>query len=207
MKPVLRGTDGRINTNRACLQSWLKLPRKNVRAFGAWHVSRVTPSLMSRLLSTLILAILSVPAFAGGGPTVPGDIAYFQNGVACAPANAPQAVKEAIWALNTIQAKPYRWGGGHATFSDIGYDCSGTVSFMLHHAGVLEAPTPSRAFLSWGEEGPGRWITIYARAGHVFAVIAGLRIDTTGRREQEGPRWRAEFRNPTGFVARHPAGL
>ncbi len=156
---------------------------------------------------TVALALFTAPIFAGSGPMVSGDCAYVQGSIACAPANAPQVVKEAIWALNTIQTKPYRWGGGHATFNDIGYDCSGTVSFMLHHAGLLDEPTPSREMMAWGESGPGRWITVYARPGHVFAVIAGLRIDTTGRRAEEGPRWRAEFRNAAGFIARHPPGL
>jgi len=161
-----------------------------------------------RSLVFIFLAASSLGAWARDtGPTVKGEVALLRNGVACAPSKAPPAVKKAIWALNAIQRKPYRWGGGHGTFYDIGYDCSGTVSFLLHHAGVLEQPTPSKALLTFGEPGAGKWITIYARNGHTFAVIAGLRIDTTGRVEGEGPRWRAEPREPKGFVARHPPGL
>ena len=160
---------------------------------------------MFRLL--LILCIAAAPVSFAGGPTVPGNVAILKGAIAYAPANAPEAVKKAIWAVNTIQRKPYRWGGGHSTFFDRGYDCSGTVSFMLHHAGVLAQPTPSKALQSYGKPGAGRWITVHARLGHTFAVVAGLRLDTTGQREGEGPRWRREYRAPAGFVTRHPPGL
>ena len=141
------------------------------------------------------------------GPTVPGSRAVLQGGIAHAPANAPEAVKRAIWATNLLTRKPYVWGGGHGTFYDKGYDCSGTVSFLLRHAGALERPAPSRELTRYGSAGPGRWITVYARAGHVFAMVAGLRLDTTGSRAEEGPRWRSEPRSPSGFTARHPEGL
>ena len=162
---------------------------------------------MKRFLRALVCACLPGAAFAADGPTVPGEVAVLQGDVASAPAKAPQAVKNAIWAVNALRHKPYVFGGGHATFNDIGYDCSGTVSFFLHYAGLLDQPTTSSALMSWGEAGPGRWITIYARGGHTFAIIAGLRVDTTGGRPQEGPRWRAKYREPKGFVARHPPGL
>jgi hypothetical protein len=141
------------------------------------------------------------------GPTVPGNVAVLRGRIAYAPANAPEAVKRAIWATNYLTNKPYEWGGGHATFYDNGYDCSGTISFLLRHAGALESPAPSRHFLQYGNPGRGRWITVYARNGHVFATVAGLRLDTTGRRAEEGPRWRVEPRSPAGFAARHPQGL
>lgn len=161
---------------------------------------------MRRLLPLLIL-LLAAESGLAENPTVPGDLAVLRGDIAHAPANAPAAVKNAIWAVNTIIRKPYRWGGGHSTFLDVGYDCSGTVSFMLHKAGVLAAPAPSKGLLAWGEPGRGRWITVYARSGHAFAVVTGLRLDTTGRREGEGPRWRAEGRDLSKFTARHPAGL
>ena len=150
---------------------------------------------------------VSTAGVRAANPTVPGDLAVLQGNIAYAPANAPAAVKNAIWAVNTIIRKPYRWGGGHSTFLDVGYDCSGTVSFMLHYAGTLDTPSPSKGLLAWGEPGPGRWITVYARSGHAFAVVAGLRLDTTGRKEGEGPRWRPEHRDLAKFVARHPPGL
>lgn len=141
------------------------------------------------------------------GPTVPGNRAVLKGRIAHAPANAPECVKRAIWATNYLTWRPYVWGGGHGTFYDRGYDCSGTISFFLHHGGLLDSPIPSKGFLGYGQSGRGKWITIYARPGHVFAEIAGLRLDTTGRRAEEGPRWRPDRRAPRGFVARHPPGL
>lgn len=142
-------------------------------------------------------------------PVVNGKRAVLRNGVAYAPTSAPANVKSAIWAVNTIRRKPYVWGGGHGSFSAPGYDCSGTISFALHNAGMLGAPLPSSDFLRYGERGRGRWITIYSRPGHTFAVIAGLRLDTTDFRygRDIGPRWHTDFRDPRGFDARHPVGL
>lgn len=141
------------------------------------------------------------------GPTVPGNRAVLKGRTAYAPANAPECIKRAIWATNYITWRPYIWGGGHGTFYDRGYDCSGTISFFLHHGGLLQQPSASNEFLNYGECGRGKWVTIYARNGHVFAVIAGLRLDTTGFYQEEGPRWRFDSRSPMGFAARHPAGL
>lgn len=147
---------------------------------------------------------------AGGShPTVGGSRAVLRGGVAYAPANAPANVKNAIWAANALRHKPYVWGGGHGSFQDYGYDCSGTVSFALHHAGLLSAPIPSSDFMRYGERGRGRWITVYSRPGHTFAVIAGLRLDTTDFRSggNVGPRWHEDGRETWGFDARHPARL
>src|SRR5712691_7497904 len=99
-----------------------------------------------------------VPRFSQtivSGPTVRGKRAVLRNGVAYAPANAPDNVKSAIWAANTLRGKPYVWGGGHGSFNDNGYDCSGTVSFALHHAGLLGAPLPSSDFRRYGKRGRG----------------------------------------------------
>ena len=146
---------------------------------------------------------------SGWHPMVPGNRAVLRNGVAYAPANAPDSVKHAIWAVNSICRRPYVWGGGHGSFHDYGYDCSGTVSFALHYAGMLEQPLPSTDFLRYGEYGRGRWFTIYSRRGHVFAMIAGLRLDTTDVRygSDVGPRWYLNGRDTWGFQARHPVGL
>ncbi|MDQ6808793.1 MAG: hypothetical protein M3Z64_05130 [Verrucomicrobiota bacterium] len=142
-------------------------------------------------------------------PMVPGDLAVLRNGVAYAPSRAPQSVKNAIWAVNTLRSKPYTWGGGHGSFYDSGYDCSGTISFAMHNAGALNAPISSSEFMRFGERGRGRWITIYARHGHTFAMVAGLRLDTTDFRNggDEGPRWHIEGRDLRSFEARHPAGM
>ena len=123
------------------------------------------------------------------------------------PPMPPDAVKRAIWAANGLRRMPYKWGGGHGSFSDTGYDCSGTVSYALHFAGLLDSPVSSSDLLNFGQRGRGRWITIYCRNGHTFAMIAGLRLDTTGDYGTEGPRWHADGREGWGFEARHPAGL
>jgi len=142
-------------------------------------------------------------------PMIHGNRAVLRNGIAYAPSNAPDSVKHAIWAVNTICRRPYVWGGGHGSFRDYGYDCSGTVSFALHYAGMLNQPLPSGDFLRYGQRGHGRWVTIYSRHGHVWAMIAGLRLDTTDLRYggDVGPRWHLDGRDTWGFEARHPVGL
>ena len=142
-------------------------------------------------------------------PMVRGNRAVLRNGIAYAPSNAPDSVKHAIWAVNTICRRPYVWGGGHGSFQDYGYDCSGAVSFALHYAGLLNQPIPSSDFLRYGERGRGRWFTIYSKHGHVFAMIAGLRLDTTDLRYggDVGPRWHLDGRDTWRFEARHPVGL
>src|SRR5215213_11173402 len=116
------------------------------------------------------------------GPEVPGTKAVLlEDGTAAAPADAPQQVKQAIWAANSLQQLPYRYGGGHNLRFDVaeGADCSGTVSFALHAAGLLTAPLDSGSFMSWGLEGKGSWITVLTNPGHAYAKIAGLRLDTS----------------------------
>jgi peptidoglycan hydrolase-like protein with peptidoglycan-binding domain len=117
----------------------------------------------------------------------------------------PAAVTRAISAANAIATKPYRYGGGHASFNDTGYDCSGSVSYVLHAAGVLDAPMASGAFMSYGKPGPGRYITIYANSGHMFMTINGRRFDTGYG--GEGNRWASGSRPTAGYVVRHPPGL
>jgi cell wall-associated NlpC family hydrolase len=128
------------------------------------------------------------------------------NGVALPPLEAPAEVRAIIEAGNAIARTPYKWGGGHGRWQDTGYDCSGSVSFALASAGLLGAPMASGPLMSWGEAGPGRWITIYASPTHVFMVVAGVRFDTGGTRVT-GSRWQATMRSTAGFAARHPAGL
>jgi Putative peptidoglycan binding domain len=129
-----------------------------------------------------------------------------EDGRAVAPASAPQQVKDAIAAANRIVDKPYKYGGGHGSFEDSGYDCSGAVSYALHGAGALDAPLDSSGLMSFGEAGEGEWITVYAHGGHAYLVIAGLRFDTSGSGEK-GPRWRPEKRSTSGYTVRHPQGL
>jgi hypothetical protein len=123
------------------------------------------------------------------------------------PKSAPSRVVAVIEAANKIRTKPYIWGGGHGRWWDKGYDCSGSVSYALHGGKFLESPLPSGSLEGWEEEGEGRWITVYANAGHAYAVIAGVRLDTSGDEGGEtGPRWHTELRDNLGYVARHPAG-
>ena len=127
---------------------------------------------------------------------------------AIAPDDAPQEVKDAIDAANAITNKPYRYGGGHGSFEDSGYDCSGAVSYAMHGGGFLSKPRDSTGFESWGSSGKGAWITVYANSGHAYTVIAGLRFDTSsGGSGESGPRWRTTSRSSSGYVARHPAGF
>lgn len=139
-------------------------------------------------------------------PTVPGDVGVIRDGIAYAPANAPLPVQQAIWAANKLRHKPYVYGGGHRSFRSRGYDCSGTVSFALHAAGVLDSPLDSSSFMKWGERGRGQWITVYTNRGHAWAIIAGMRLDTSGPGES-GPRWRTESRSARGYKVRHPEGF
>lgn len=145
------------------------------------------------------------PTRAPQAPITPSPTATLTGSTALAPSDAPAAVKLAIAAGNQLQTFPYRFGGGHASFKDTAYDCSGTVSYMLHGAGLIAGPLDSTSFMSWGLPGPGRWITIYANAGHAYAVVAGLRLDTSGT--PSGPRWRALPRSGAGFTVRHPPGF
>ncbi|HEX6618993.1 MAG TPA: hypothetical protein VF024_05010 [Solirubrobacteraceae bacterium] len=144
-------------------------------------------------------------------PTVPGVVAQAVNGIAYAPDQAPDAVKQAIWAANQIVGMPYRLGGGHKLgFTDRAYDCSGTVSFAMHGAGLLAAPRDSSSFMRYGVAGKGQWITVYTNPSHAFAVIAGLRLDTSAAGDPaggSGPRWRPNLRSTRGYRARHPLGL
>lgn len=136
---------------------------------------------------------------------VPGDKAVINpDGTATAPASAPQAVKDIIAAANEIHDKPYKYGGGHGKWRDSGYDCSGSVSYALHGAGLLDSAMPSGGFMSWGEPGKGEWVTIYAHGGHMYMVVAGLRFDTSGAKPS---RWQTAMRSPAGFTVRHPKGL
>jgi hypothetical protein len=128
------------------------------------------------------------------------------NGVALPPLEAPDAVKQIIEAGNVIARAPYLWGGGHGRWLDKGYDCSGSVSFALAAAGLLDGPLASGPLMSWGKPGRGKWVTIYSNPGHVFMEVAGIRFDTSGRAET-GSRWQNELRSTSGFVARHPPGL
>lgn len=146
------------------------------------------------------------PPVAGTpAPLTPGQSAnYISESQASVPSEAPAAVAAAIEAANSIATTPYVWGGGHGSFESSGYDCSGAVSFALNGGGFLSSPLDSTGLETWGEAGPGQWITVYANAGHAWMIIAGLAFDTVGG---PGPRWHPEPVSSTeGFIARHPPG-
>ncbi len=165
------------------------------------------------------LAILAgAVAFPGSAPAAPGGVradpsekfegskptrALLLGSRARPPLAAPRPVEAAIRAANRIASKPYVWGGGHGHWSDRGYDCSGAVSYALHGGGLLGRAMDSGRLMRWGAPGPGRWITVYANRGHTFAVIAGLRWDTSGG---AGPRWHRHQARTAGYTVRHPIG-
>jgi cell wall-associated NlpC family hydrolase len=137
----------------------------------------------------------------------PSEEAYLdENGLAVAPASAPEDVKAIIAAGNEIATKPYKYGGGHGRWNDSGYDCSGSVSYALHGADLLDTALDSTGFMRWGEPGRGQWVTIRTNPSHAYMIVAGLRFDTSARRAT-GNRWSDEMRSASGYTARHPAGL
>jgi hypothetical protein len=145
---------------------------------------------------------VSAPAPAGEKATLGAD------GLAVAPASAPPAVAQVIAAANAIVGKPYRYGGGHGKWEDTGYDCSGSESYALHGADLIDRPMDSTEFMSFGDPGEGTWITSYANSGHSFLVVAGLRFDTGyNNSTSSGPKWSDQMRPTDGYTARHPTGL
>jgi hypothetical protein len=175
-----------------------------------------TTLLCAAVAAALVLLMgLAAPASAGrskssGGatfqpPPPPPEEATLVDGRVIAPVTAPRKVKRVIEAANRLVEKPYIYGGGHKPFSsllDRGYDCSGAVSYALFGGRFLRSPLPSGDLMSWGEDGPGEWITVYAHGGHAYAVIAGLRWDTS-MTAGEGPGWSNEKRSSSGFKKRH----
>jgi peptidoglycan hydrolase-like protein with peptidoglycan-binding domain len=149
-------------------------------------------------------------ASAAGGDEpseAPTETAYIgSDGLAVAPSSAPEEVQAIIEAGNAIATKPYKYGGGHARWNDSGYDCSGSVSYVLHAAGLLNRAVDSTGFMSWGEAGRGTWITIRSNPSHAYMIVAGLRFDTSARR-QTGTRWSEQMRSASGYRGRHPDGL
>jgi peptidoglycan hydrolase CwlO-like protein len=132
-------------------------------------------------------------------------VGFISESEASAPEAAPEQVKGAVAAANAIAMTPYIWGGGHGSFESSGYDCSGAVSYALHGGGLLESPLDSTGLETWGEAGPGKWITVYANAEHAWMIIGGLAFDTVGG---PGPRWHSSpVDSPEGFIVRHPPGL
>jgi len=166
-----------------------------------------TPACLGALGLALALGLLAAPFSASADAA--SRQARLVKGQATAPSNAPFRVKRAIRAANRIaRGKPYCYGGGHVRWNSRCYDCSGAVSYALGDKGarVLRAPRPSGDFMRWRKAGKGKWITVYANGGHAYAVIAGLRFDTSMTRG-EGPGWSEEMRGSRGYRERHPRNL
>ncbi len=158
-------------------------------------------------ISALGARIARARAQAFATPVSPGSsIPISAGGLAQPPSGAPAAVAQVMAAGNAIAGLPYLYGGGHASFQAQAYDCSGSVSYALAAAGLVSSPLDSTGFESWGDPGPGRWITVYANAGHAFMVAAGWRFDTVAL-ASDGTRWTQTMTDTSGFVARHPRGL
>jgi hypothetical protein len=163
--------------------------------------------LFTALTALLLCSALHSTAAPAGAKV--REATLLPGGRAIAPASAPPSVKAMIEAANRIRHRPYHWGGGHRQWNAAGYDCSGSISYVLHAAGLLEAPLDSTGFMRWGGGGGGSWVRIYANRDHVFAVIAGLRWDTSYSEDgdRSGPGWSEVMRPTGGFRVRHPLGL
>ncbi len=186
--------------------------RRRARRRRERRVRRPAPTSPTRRRSRRPAAAPAAAAQAateGNGPTSDAAISnadVLKNGIALPPIEAPEEVRPIIEAGNQIARTPYLWGGGHGKWLDNGYDCSGSVSFALANAGLLNAPQASGPLMSWGKPGKGKWITIYSNPGHVFMVVAGVRFDTSGNAQDRLALAERHARHG-GFVARHPPGL
>jgi hypothetical protein len=180
-------------------------------------------ALTTSIVSVFVFALASTSAMAATAAEA-GGAAYgvdpdqtpvmptgrIIDGKAYPPEGAPPEVQEAIWAANEIVGKPYKYGGGHSRVKDSGYDCSGTVSYALIGGGLLDDPLDSSSFMKWGATGEGAWVTVYTNPGHAYAVIAGMRLDTSAAGDpsgSKGPQWRPTLRSSKGYKARHPEGF
>jgi peptidoglycan hydrolase-like protein with peptidoglycan-binding domain len=181
--------------------------RRSVMAFERASQRRVN-GVASRSEQRIVRARAAAAGGGGGEPVQPAPEKGYvdSNGMAVAPASAPDEVKAIIDAGNRIATKPYKYGGGHARWNDTGYDCSGSVSYVLHAAGLLSRALDSTGFMSWGERGRGTWITIRSNPGHAYMIVAGLRFDTSAR-SQTGSRWTEQMRSARGFRGTHPDGF
>jgi peptidoglycan hydrolase-like protein with peptidoglycan-binding domain len=173
---------------------------RHLRANGVvtWSVAQALISAARRTAAT--------PTAAPQAPAPATGKAVIVDGLAVAPADAPSAIKAVIAAGNKIAFKPYIYGGGHGSWSDRGYDCSGSVSYALHGGGLISSPEDSGDLESYGSRGRGRWISIWANSGHVYMYLAGLRFDTSAQSGNHGDRWTTQGRSNSGFVERHPTG-
>ena len=191
------GQFGRATAGR--VRSWERRAARRVDG----RVSRPDARVLRTTVETSRVAAPTAPVAPATGKAVVGA-----NGLATAPADAPPLVKAIIDAGNRIATKPYKYGGGHGKWEDSGYDCSGSMSYAFHGAGMLDTALDSTGFMSWGQAGKGQWITTYGSGGHSYMVVAGLRFDTGyNDGDSDGPDWSTKMRPGSGYTARHPEGL
>ncbi|HWK16259.1 MAG TPA: peptidoglycan-binding protein [Solirubrobacteraceae bacterium] len=176
----------------------------NVKAFERAH-GLPADGVVSKTVAAVLRAAVAKAEKAYAGPA--GRAHLNSDGTVTPPANAPAVIRNVIAAANRIAFKPYIYGGGHGSWNDSGYDCSGSVSYALHGGNLISAPEDSGELESYGSAGAGRWITIWANAGHTYMYVAGLRFDTSAQGETGGSRWTSTPRSNGGFVERHPTGL
>jgi peptidoglycan hydrolase-like protein with peptidoglycan-binding domain len=184
----------------------------NVAAFEGAHGFKADGVVSFAVADALRRAVTSgqqpssqtVPVSLTSAPTATGHING--DGTASPPAGAPAAIVQLFAAANKIATDPYCYGGGHGSWTDTCYDCSGSVSYALHGAGLLSSPLDSTEFESYGSSGAGQWITIWANSGHMYMYVAGLRFDTAAQGSTGGSRWTAATRSSSGYVERHPTG-
>jgi cell wall-associated NlpC family hydrolase len=184
-------------------------PRRKPKTGPGSEISPGAPSdaEIRRELKQMEQAVKQFKRGSRAGSTAAVRAAVSTGGHAQTPIGAPDVIAKIIAGGNAIAKFPYIWGGGHGSFVDSGYDCSGSVSYALAAAGLLDSPLVSGQFAQWGSPGPGKWVTIYANDGHVFMYVAGLRFDTSGRDGPFGSRWQTAPRSLAGFEVRHPPGL
>jgi cell wall-associated NlpC family hydrolase len=195
LRTTVDGQFGRATAGR--VRSWERRAERRVDGKVSRPDARV-------LRATVEASSVRAPTAA---PAPPVDKAVVgPDGLAIAPASAPPLVQAIIAAGNKIATKPYKYGGGHGRWEDSGYDCSGSLSYAFHGAGMLDTALDSTGFMSWGQAGKGEWVTVYAMGSHAYMVVAGLRFDTSGRASQ-GTRWQADMRSAAGYTVRHPEGL
>ena len=171
---------------------------------GAVSKTQTTQATPATAAPTMTAAPADPASQVATAPPAVGSIG--SDGLAVAPPGAPAAVVAIIAAGNQIAHKPYLYGGGHDQWQDSGYDCSGSVSFALHGAGLISTPMSSYDFPGWGDPGPGQWVTVYGMQSHAYMVVAGLRFDTSASKGG-GSRWTTAPRSSAGYVAVHPPGL
>jgi hypothetical protein len=203
LKTTVDGQFGPATARR--VKSWERRSKRKVNG----RMSRADQRKLRGQVNAGITVNQPKPVPLDAPAPVAGDVATIQpDGTAIPPASAPEAVKQVIAAGNKIIDKPYKYGGGHGKWEDSGYDCSGSMSYALHGADLVDQALTSSDFSSWGEAGKGAWITTYGSGGHSYMVVAGLRFDTGyNDGDSDGPDWSTRMRPGDGYVARHPDGL